>query len=87
MNGDEIKERPLRKAMLKDDDTFILELYNKVYVWQGKNASTKEKHMSMTIANNYKKKWNKPKGTSITRVPHGVEDSLFISYFEGYYAE
>ena len=41
--------------------------------------------MSLTIANNKKKEWNKPKGTSITRVPEGLEDSLFISYFEGFY--
>lgn len=85
IKGNEIEERPLTKKMLKDDDTFILELYDKVYVWQGKKASTKEKHMSMTIANNKKKEWNKPKGTSITRVPQGVEDALFMSYFEGFY--
>lgn len=41
--------------------------------------------MSFNIANKKKKEWNKPKGTSITRVPEGLEDSLFISYFEGFY--
>lgn len=33
IHGDEIKERPLRRDMLKNDDTYILELYNKIYVW------------------------------------------------------
>lgn len=85
MNCDEIQERPLKKEMLKSDDTYILELYNKIYVWQGKQASTNEKHMSMNLANKYKTEWNKPKGTSVTRIPQGVEDSLFISFFEGFY--
>jgi len=30
---EEIAERPLRRHMLLDHDTFILELYNKIYVW------------------------------------------------------
>lgn len=72
--------------MLTSDDTFILELYDKVYVWQGKKSSVEEKRAGMTLANQYTKEWNKPKGTTITRLPEGTEDALFISYFEGYYA-
>ena len=29
----EITERPLKREHLSDDDTYILELYNQVYVW------------------------------------------------------
>ena len=29
----EITERPLKRSHLNDDDTYILELYNQVYVW------------------------------------------------------
>lgn len=87
MNGDEVTQRPLRVEMLKEDDTFILELYDQVYVWQGKNASTKELHMSVTIANNYKKKWNKPKGTEIHRIRSGCEDAVFPSFFSGWWAK
>lgn len=36
---DEIKERPLRQSMLDSKESFILELYNVVYVWQGHGAS------------------------------------------------
>jgi len=36
---DQIKERPLLKSMLISSDSYILELYDVVYVWQGKNAS------------------------------------------------
>ena len=71
--------------MLLEDDTFILELYSHIYVWQGKKASANEKHMSFLIANKYKKEWNKPKGTQITRIPQGIEDTLFVSFFEGFY--
>lgn len=39
----------------------------------------------MRIATKYKTDLNKPKGTTITRIPEGVEDSIFISYFEGFY--
>lgn len=39
----------------------------------------------MKIAVNHKEKMNKPKGTSITRVPQGIEDSLFVSFFEDFY--
>jgi len=52
---------------------------------QGHNASTVEKHACMNLANKYKKEWNKPAGTSITRLPQGTEDALFLSYFEGFY--
>jgi len=81
---DQVKERPLLKSML-NSDSYILELYDVVYVWQGKNASIEEKRSGMTLANKYKNEWKKPKGTRISRIPEGTEDSLFISYFEGYY--
>lgn len=41
--------------------------------------------MSLHIANKYKKEWNKPKGTTVQRIPQGIEDSLFISYFSGWF--
>lgn len=62
-----------------------MELYDVVYVWQGKNASILEKRSGMTLALKYKAELKKPKGTRITRIPEGTEDSLFISFFEGYY--
>ena len=72
--------------MLDSEKSFILETYNKLHVWQGKNASINEKRSSMTLAAKYKKEWNKPTGTSISRIPEGTEDAMFRSYFEGFYA-
>lgn len=71
--------------MLNSNETYILELFDIVYVWQGKHASIQEKRSGITLAAKYKAEWKKPKGTRIIRIPEGTEDSLFISYFEGYY--
>ena len=82
---DEIEDRPLKRDMLSTNETYILELYDKIYIWQGRNASAKEKHASFNIAVEHKKKWEKPAGTSVSRIPEGCEDSLFRSYFEGFW--
>jgi len=87
MLTDEVKDRPLRRTMLDDTDTYILELYNKVYVWQGHGASDNEKYACMRICVTHKEKMKKPKGTSITRIPQGCEDSLFVSFFEDFYGK
>lgn len=81
----EITERPLKASMLDTNDSFILELYDTVYVWQGKRASISEKRNSMAIAKKFVQDHGKPKGTHISRIPEGVEDSLFKSYFEEFY--
>ena len=40
----------------------------------------------MAFAKAFKEEHNKPKGTHISRIPQGVEDGLFKSYFEDFYA-
>jgi gelsolin len=85
MTTTEITERPLTRAHLKDDDTYILELYDQVYVWQGKGASPKEKFTGIKMAKDFIKEKNKPKGTKVTRLPQFVEDARFKSYFDGFY--
>lgn len=39
----------------------------------------------MKIAKDFVKQNNKPKGTKITRVGQGCEDSTFKSFFENFY--
>lgn len=81
----EIEERPLKREHLNDSDSYILELYDQVYVWQGHDASAKEKYAGMKIAKDHVKTHNKPKGTKISRIPQGTEDSTFKSFFDGFY--
>lgn len=81
----EVEERPLKRSHLNDDDTYILELYNQVYVWQGKGASKTEKQMGVKYARDFVKNNNKPKGTKISRIAQGCEDTRFKSFFEGFY--
>lgn len=54
MKVEKIEERPLRKDMLDTNDSYILEMYDKVYVWQGKHANLEEKKYGMAIANKHK---------------------------------
>ena len=81
----EITERPLRRDHLNDNDSYILELYDVVYVWQGKGASLSEKQMGMKIAKDFIQSKGKVKGTKISRIPQGVEDAMFKSFFNGFY--
>ncbi len=49
----EITERPLRKDHLDTNDTFILELPNKIYVWIGKQSNLEEKKNGMKTAKDF----------------------------------
>ena len=82
----EVTERPLTRAHLNDNDSYILELHNQVYVWQGKGSSNKEKMMGVKIAKDFITEKGKPKNTKIHRIPQGIEDAQFKSYFDGFYA-
>jgi len=81
----EIKERPLTVEHLDTNDTFILELANHVYIWIGKGANVEEKKNALIIGKQFVKAHNKPKGTRVTRLVEKAEDTLFKSYFNGFY--
>ncbi len=49
----EIEERPLKKEHLDTNDTFILELPTKIYVWIGKNSNLEEKKNGMKMAKDF----------------------------------
>lgn len=59
----EITERPLRKDHLDTNDTFILELSNKIYVWIGKQSNLEEKKNGMKTAKDFIEQKGKPKNT------------------------
>lgn len=83
----EVTARPLKRDMMDDSDSYILELYDTVYIWQGNESSAKEKYAGMKIAKDFVKNNNKPKGTKITRVSQQCEDATFKSFFEGFYPQ
>ena len=85
MQQTEVTDRPLTRAHLNDNDTYILELYDQVYVWQGKGSSAKEKMMGIKLAKDFIADKGKPKNTKIHRLPQGVEDAQFKSFFDGFY--
>ena len=43
----------MKRSHLDDNDTYILELYDQVYVWQGNGASPKEKMMGVKMAKDF----------------------------------
>lgn len=49
----EITERPLKKEHLDTNDTFILELPKKIYVWVGKKSNLEEKKNAMKFAKDF----------------------------------
>jgi len=86
MECTEITDRPLDKQKhLDTNETYILELFDKVYVWIGDKANKDEKQQAMATAGQFVKDHNKVKGTKISRLNENIEDSLFKSYFENFY--
>jgi gelsolin len=53
--GDEtfFAEVPLNKSSLKSDDVFILDTWDDIWVWRGKNASAREKFDGNILARRY----------------------------------
>jgi len=86
LESTEVMERPLDKDKhLNSNDTFILELFDRVFVWQGLGASIEEKRMGMKIATDFIEQKGKPKNTKVSRIPEGCEDAHFKSFFNGFY--
>lgn len=81
----EVTDRPLKKEHLDTNDTFILELFDKIYVWIGKGANLEEKKSGMLIAKDFIEQKGKPKNTRISRLPELGEDVHFKSFFAGFY--
>ncbi len=46
-------EVPLKRDSLKSDDVFVLDTWDNIYVWRGKDASAREKFDATIIARRY----------------------------------
>ena len=49
----EITDRPIYREHLTSDDSYILVLYDSIYVWQGAKASIAEKRDAMSLAKKF----------------------------------
>jgi hypothetical protein len=85
MELEEITHRPLKKTDLDTNDVFILELKKMIYIWCGKESNYNEKNNAITTARKFRDQKEKPKSTSITKIPQFGEDALFKSYFHDFY--
>jgi len=64
----EVTARPLKREHLINSDSYILETFDAVFVWNGTDASDKEKYAGLKIAKDFVKSHNKPAATKISRI-------------------
>jgi len=72
---------PVKKSSLENDEVFIFDCINIVWVWVGKAASTEEKKRGLHYATQYLKDQNKPASVPIVRIVQGGENEEFEAAF------
>jgi len=71
---------------LDDDDVFILDTFDEIYVWVGSGANETEKKMALESAIGYVETATdgRSKDTPILRITSGSEPPLFTAFFQGW---
>ena len=77
----EISQRPLRPAMLRSREAFLLVADSELWVWVGRRASKGEKQKAMLYAQSFLQGKQLPAHTPVTRVVEGAEPPRFASHF------
>lgn len=72
------------QADLEEEDVFVLDTFNAVYVWVGSGASETEKRMAADTAAAYVEAQGYAEGTPVFTVKSGEEPMLFTSHFLGW---
>lgn len=85
---------PLARALLDDDDAFLLDASGgesasgggsaatgAIYVWIGKRASAEERAGAVRVAEKYVRTHRRPASTQISRVASGGEPAAFRAHF------
>jgi hypothetical protein len=80
-----IEDEVITREHLKTEDSYILELFDVIYVWQGHGATASEKRDGMGIAKAFIKEHNLNPKVKVCRLPEGIEDARFKSFFRGWY--
>lgn len=73
-------EVPRKIESLTSDDVFLLDTYNKIYIWRGKESTAFERWEAMSIAEQYDAK--RAGAQKIIVVEEGEEPSEFKKVFE-----
>jgi len=71
---------------LDEDDVFILDTYDEIYVWVGSGSNETEKKAALTTAIAYVETAadGRSKDTPILRINSGSEPPLFTAFFQGW---
>lgn len=72
---------------LNEEDVFLLDTFNTVYVWVGSLSTEEEKSKSMDAAKKFIEEANdgRSKDASIVKIAAGEEPSMFTGHFVGKY--
>lgn len=73
-------EVPRSKKSLKSDDVFILDTFDKIYLWRGNASSGREKFHAMLIARRYD--YERAGAQNIILVEEGEETKEFLKALE-----
>jgi gelsolin len=77
-----VEEVPFGKKSMNDNDVFIVDVINTVFVWIGKGASVAERRNGFSLAQSYlNDQPHRNKGTPIIRVLQGGENEEFETHF------
>jgi len=73
-------EVPKSKESLKSDDVFILDTFDKIYIWRGSSATGREKFHAMLIARRYD--YERAGVQDIILIEEGEETQEFLKALE-----
>ncbi|MFX1491701.1 MAG: hypothetical protein ACFFBU_05525, partial [Promethearchaeota archaeon] len=69
-------EVPRDRNSLKSDDVFILDTFDKIYIWRGSSSSGREKFHAMLIARRYD--YERAGAQNIILIEDGEETKEFL---------
>jgi len=82
MEFKEVATGKISRKLLDSNDVFIFDTGAHVYAWIGKGASVQEKKKSMSFAQDYLAKFNRPAWLPISRILEGGENEVFTQSFD-----
>lgn len=82
MEFTEVASGSVSRSLLDSDDVFVFDVGNEIFAWIGSGASTGERAKSMSYAQDYLTKFNRPAYLPISRILEGGENEVFEQSFD-----